>query len=656
MIRSLCLLTVIGTIACLLAIPNPAGTGSWAAVYDAATSHSAAGDDVASLSSAAGGEPSQQSVLDGWVQAIGGRDRLAKVKTAHTESKIATFGMEGTVDEWLTAEGHHRLELDLAGIFRITIVRTPENCWMMDQNGKVSEVAGKDLEDEISDVYLRTWSHLLEGRMKGEVTLTGTDAETGQLTLEVVPDGGTEMTFLLDPESLLPVSYRMIAGSGETMTATLDDWREVDGIRYPHRTKLSTGVPQNDRLVEIVSIEHNVEPPAGAFAPPSETADDVRFASGNEARDIPIDLNGVHIFMDCSINDSDPLSFILDTGASVTCIDSKLASDLGFELTGEIMGGGAGEERVEINFIKDATFRVPGVEVIGQTVATVALGDILEKRFGRSIDGILGYDFISRFVVVIDYVNSTLRLHHRDGWEYKGSGAVVPIRLVGSSPRCDATITVSGREPIACELLVDTGAGSALIFSKPFAEKHDLLAALSRKVFFEGGYGIGGESRDYLGRIESVQLGDLSFKAPFAMFSQDERGAGADRTYAGLLGGRILEQCTVIFDYERKQMILEPNERFGSEIHFDMSGIVCDTGGRGDWHTFTVRHVVEGSAAEKAGLETGDVIVSVDGKPASELWRVDLIEIFREDGREVHLEIDRAGTVLKKVLHLKPII
>lgn len=629
MIRSLYLSTVFAMALCLLAAA-PAGAG--------------------------GDEPGQKAVLDGWAKALGGRDALARPQTWHIESKLSAFGLEGTVDEWYAAEGKHRMEFDLAGLFRITIVRTPENCWMLDQNGKVSEMAGKDLEDEISQVYVGTWSHLLDGRMKGDVPLTATVAETGQLNVVVAPDGGTEMTFYLDPETMLPVKHEMVAGSGETMTVTYENWKEFDGIRYPGKVKASMGVPQNDQLFELVSVEHNVEPPSNTFARPSENADDVRFASGNAARDIPIDVNGVHIFVQGSVNDSEPLWFVLDTGAAVTCVDSKVAADLGFKLEGEVMAGGAGEKRAEANFIKDATFSVKGVEVVGQTVATIALGDILEKRFGRPIDGILGYDFISRFVVAIDYVNEKLHLEHRDGWEYTGSGTVIPIRLVGSSPQCDATITVKGQDPIAGGFLIDTGAGSALIFSKPYTEDHDLLEALPNKILFEGGYGIGGESRDYLGRIESLQLGDLVFKKPFAMFSQDEKGAGADQTLSGIIGGRVLEQCTVIFDYERKRMILEPNERYGSGIEFDMCGIVYDTGGRGDWHTFTVTHVVEGSAAQEAGLEVGDVIVSVDGKPASELWKIDIVETFRQNGRKVTLEIDRKGKRLEKTVHLRPVI
>ena len=70
------------------------------------------------------------------------------------------------------------------------------------------------------------------------------------------------------------------------------------------------------------------------------------------------------------------------------------------------MAGGAGENKVEVSFIKDASFALPGVEIAGQTVATAKLREILEARVGRPVDGILGYDLISRFVIEIDYRNA----------------------------------------------------------------------------------------------------------------------------------------------------------------------------------------------------------------------------------------------------------
>ena len=112
-----------------------------------------------------------QEVLDGWAEASGGRDRLEQVTTWRIKGKITMFGLEGGTDEWYTADGFHRLDLDLAGMFQITIVRTPEHCWFLDQNGKVSEQAGKDLQDEITGVYLSTFSHLVAGRTPRQIPL-----------------------------------------------------------------------------------------------------------------------------------------------------------------------------------------------------------------------------------------------------------------------------------------------------------------------------------------------------------------------------------------------------------------------------------------------------------------------------------------------------
>ncbi len=597
-----------------------------------------------------------QVILDGWAEAIGGRERLARVATQHRRVTTTMFGMTGTVEEWLTADGCHRLDLDLGGIFKITVVKSQQASWLLDQNGKVSEQAGRDLADEISTVYLETWSHLLPGRMAGELEYLGAEPETGLHIIACRPAGGIEIVIYVDPVSFLPVRTEQPFHGGDTLTVSIGDWRDFDGVLLPGTVKQSMGVPQNDVLATLEEVVFGAEPGPDTFARPGEAADDIQFTAGNAARDIPLDLNGVHIFLQGGLNDSEPLWFLLDTGASVTAIDTEVARELGFELTGKVMGGGAGEGRAEVNFIKGASFSVPGVQVTGQTVATLALGRLLESRLGRRIDGILGYDFISRFVVEIDYAGALLHLHDRRDFAYEGDGEVVPIRLVSNHPHCDAKIGVRGRESIPCDLLIDTGAGLALSFSRPFTEEHDLLATLDRKVFYSGGFGIGGVSKSYFGRIEGLSLGALEFTTPVCSFSQDERGAGAEVTTAGLLGGLILEQCTVIFDYERLRMILEPNERYGSSIAMDMSGLSFDTGGRDDWHLFTVRHVIAGSAADEAGIAVGDVIVSVDGRPAGEFTARDLRQMFQEEGRRVELVVRRGEQELNRTLKLKPLV
>ena len=77
---------------------------------------------------------------------------------------------------------------------------------------------------------------------------------------------------------------------------------------------------------------------------------------------------------------------------------------------------------------------------------------------------------------------------------------------------------------------------------------------------------------------------------------------------------------------------------------------------RGDRHTFTVSSIVEGSPADTVGIQRGDVIVSVDGRPASHLRAKELRELSRIDGRNVRLGIRRGDDILEKVIVLKPIL
>jgi hypothetical protein len=597
-----------------------------------------------------------QEILDRWANALGGRERLAKVGMQHKRFRTEMFGMSGTVEEWLAGDGRHRIELDLAGVFRITQVNNDQAFWLLDQNGKVSKQAGAAVETEVAGIYLDTWSHLLPGRMPGRLDYLGIDTETGCHVIKCFPVGGTETTIYLDPKTFLPLRLQQPSSDGETATTTYSDWRKFGGVLFPCTIKQSGGEPDNDVNLLLEEVQFDREPPPGTFARPAETVNDVHFGVGKAARNIWLDLSGVHIFLQARINDSEPLWFILDTGVSINVIDNKLAERMGLGSIGKVMNRGMGEGKTEVSFVKDVSFSLPGVRLVGQTAATMPLSDILEGRLGRRIDGMFGFDFISRFVVEIDYAGGRLHLYDRNSYKHEGKGELVPIRMEGSQPHCDAVINVRGRGPIPCKLKIDTGSGSAVSFRRPFTRKHDLLTTLPKKVLFTGGFGVGGQSKKFLGRIEKLRIGGLEFKAPLCGFSQDKKGGGASATEDGLLGGRILEQCTVILDYERQRMILEPNVRFGSRIDGDMSGLTFDTGGRGDWHTFTVSSIVEGSPADIVGIRRGDVILSVDGRLASHSRAEELRELFRIDGRTVTLVILRGDDILEKVMVLRPIL
>jgi predicted aspartyl protease len=381
----------------------------------------------------------------------------------------------------------------------------------------------------------------------------------------------------------------------------------------------------------------------------------VVFAAGNKAVDIPIELNGVHIFVQTRVEGSEPMWFILDTGAAVTVLDTETAEKLGLELKGEIEARGAGEESKTASFISDMSYEVGGAKLMNQRGTAIPLR-MLEPMFGRQIDGILGYDFISRFVMTIDYDNKKLHLFDRKGYEYSGNGTVLPIRIEHGHPHLTATVKPHGKEPIEAEYLIDTGAGGSVSFSRPFVEEHDLLSTLPKKYIHEGGGGVGGKTSRYVGRVEKFQLGGLVFDDLICGFSQDRGGAGANPDLAGLIGGDVLQCFTVIFDYERNQMILEPGEKYGHPLKHNLSGMSFKAAGRGAWHELSLRYVMPDSPGAKAGLREDDTVVSVDGLPAAELTVNKLSNMMKEGPRTIEIVIERDGKEMKKKVKLESMI
>src|SRR5205807_453421 len=87
----------------------------------------------------------------------------------------------------------------------------------------------------------------------------------------------------------------------------------------------------------------------------------VRFISGNNSLKIPFELTGDLILLQARFNDSEPLWFIVDTGATDSVIDSQLAKTLSLKAVGRTVGtGGAGTATAQI--FKGNSLKLPNIE------------------------------------------------------------------------------------------------------------------------------------------------------------------------------------------------------------------------------------------------------------------------------------------------------
>src|SRR6476619_573981 len=87
----------------------------------------------------------------------------------------------------------------------------------------------------------------------------------------------------------------------------------------------------------------------------------VRFASGDKALKIPLEIDNNIILMQVRVNGSRPLKFIFDTGASHSGIDSKVAAELGLKPKG-LADGTATGGRIKGTYMSGVSLSVSGVE------------------------------------------------------------------------------------------------------------------------------------------------------------------------------------------------------------------------------------------------------------------------------------------------------
>lgn len=300
---------------------------------------------------------------------------------------------------------------------------------------------------------------------------------------------------------------------------------------------------------------------------PQNGAPLVRFAFGDSALKIPLEIDNNIILMRVSVNGSKPLKFIFDTGASISVIHSQRAVELGLKTQGQFHGNATGG-KVEGSAINGVSLSVQGAEVSHQLIAAMPF----PTPPGFEFDGVIGYDFINQFVVEIDYLNKIMNLYNPRTYAYSGTGKVIPLILLRrKTPLARTKIILEGRAPAEANLEVDTGADGTFVINSPFVKRQKLVEAI-QKTTQDTRNGAGGEEKVLVGRFKAVQLGRFVFKNPTVALSLDTEGAGASEDNDGVIGGEIFRRFKVILDYSRKQMILEPNNSFNDPYNVESGG------------------------------------------------------------------------------------
>ena len=368
--------------------------------------------------------------------------------------------------------------------------------------------------------------------------------------------------------------------------------------------------------------------------------------------DVPLDVSSNLPFVVARIGESAPLSFIVDTGASTTVIDRARADALGIDVRAGSEATTAGGS-VRTGTVGQLEIDVGGTDLLVSPIA-IDLAP-LRAGLGRPVDGILGYDFFAKHVVEIDYASRRLRLHDPARYTYSGNGIVVPMTFEEQIPFI--RLRVSGAAGATAEATVelDTGYTGALTLVGAFLDEQGVVPDAQPRLPISTGALLPGRVSAYVTRLQGIGLGSLALAMPVVNIAPDQISAGIEGDTAGLVGGDVLRRFTVIVDYTRQRVILEPNTGFGAPFEFDMSGMSLAVDAS-DGSVFRVRTTIPGTPAAEAGIAAGDLVTAIDGRPVKDLTLDEMRRLLRKPDERYLLTIRRGEAVTQKALTTRRLI
>ena len=372
------------------------------------------------------------------------------------------------------------------------------------------------------------------------------------------------------------------------------------------------------------------------------TAQEVHLPDGVDHVTLPLQADDNHIILPISVNGSDPLPMVLDTGMptpGIALFAAEHVEGLNLEyspMRAQIGGAGGDGKRLEARVAQGAE--------LGLGVATIAGARVIVMppipHFNLGHAGIIGLDLFENFTVTIDYDRSEVILSRPGTFSPSAQAAMVPLETRNNLPYIKAGLPGATGVDDTIRLALDLGASHAVSLN---VSSHAAITLPVGAIDTQIGRGLSGPIRGHVGRLPVFELGGYRLDRVVATYPvpRHENPRGVD-SLDGNLGMGVMSRFNFTLDYAAKKLYLEPNESFADPFEWDMMGMVLEPG-EGD--TLTVTEVLPSSPAEVAGLQPGDVVVAIDGEPVAATDRSRVRKTCRRAGAEVSVRFKREGAI-----------
>lgn len=206
------------------------------------------------------------TVIDQYLVAIGGREALRGVRqlTQKATGKAEAMGqvMELSMNTWLVGTDRICQETRMGDMLLSKQVCDGNIAWVSGMGGR-KDITGKDLDN--MKLEARLFAELYYNTPGYQITLGGMESLNGRnvYRLNVVNPAGKTQTDFYDVATGLKVrTLATVEAQGQTFESTMDydDYRDVDGIKFPFLIKQSVAGQTMEVHVNQIDTKTRIDP------------------------------------------------------------------------------------------------------------------------------------------------------------------------------------------------------------------------------------------------------------------------------------------------------------------------------------------------------------------------------------------------------------
>ncbi len=462
---------------------------------------------------------------------------------------IHLAGLKGTFESYFVAPNKMYQTVDL-GIMKMAQGYDGYKAWMLDPNGQYVELTGMEYKIVMNSIYVMNYTFLREGAewpiFMGGVLINNIP----YYEFKAYPPGGDSVILYVGEQTGRLEMVRSFLDE-ITLVTHLEDFQEIEGYFMPMTSWTESSNPLLNDTMFVSETEINPEIDGSLFAMSLDHEVDYVFGEDVDSVEVPIIYEKGYIMFRATVNDTVAALFILDTGAGMNALDKRFADRIGLDAAGGMLAkGAAGYGEAAIASLDSVA--IGKITLYDQKIAVI---DFYAQnlRFGDDFAGLMGFDFVSRFPLKIDFSRRIMTAYNANIESPVHDGAVIPFRTMMKVPIIEASMG-----NCAGDFLVDLGNPLGVIMHKTFIDNCQFSEGLieSREQMTVGG--VGGATTAIAATGHDFRIGEVEVKTIPMVITDGTEGLLRSANVDGNIGTAFWEKFTVLFDYKRNALHLLP--------------------------------------------------------------------------------------------------